>query len=590
MNNIDYVEIEEINNTETDTIRIVIENLNTNQGQHWFRIPSVDFCGNVSNSSLAHAPVYLNAKALSKSTLLNWNQYIGWQPVEYLIERKKANTSWRELAQVGHGITNYTDSIWVNYDSVYTYRITALGNNGRFSRSNEALVIAKDTIEPMAPVLEYVTIVSNNEGDFEYQVNWSNSVSDDVENIIVQRTTDTSDNWLNTEIQACSSNYTTTLHYETKHWYFRLLAVDNCGNVSSASKIHSPIHLRDTSINQAIAIGWTYYQRADSVTYNIYRNGVLIDSTKWNFYLDSPLTCTSSYEYQIMAKNRNLTTYSNKETNTAKDITAPEIPVVAWTGVTKNNDSIEISIVRPNDFDENGFNIYTLEGEKLNSDLLLDSIYAFASTDTTSRCFLVTSQDYRENENPKSLVTCTTVLNAQNDLFNNLEWNNYELWFDGVKEYEIYRKEDDEPWELVGITDGSVTKAIDSTNQKFESSDNVCYKVRAVANNHSEFIGAFSNTDCIVNKPIFYIPNAFTPNNNNQNEVFGPYGMFTENFEMTIFSRTGQKVFSTTENEYWKGEIGNGKPAVIDSYLYLITIKGYNGDVHELTGYVNVIR
>lgn len=68
---------------------------------------------------------------------------------------------------------------------------------------------------------------------------------------------------------------------------------------------------------------------------------------------------------------------------------------------------------------------------------------------------------------------------------------------------------------------------------------------------------------------LFKMPNTFTPNGDGVNDVFRPVGdcKFLD-FNMQVFNRWGQQVFSTTEPEIgWDGT-SNGQPAPSDSYVF----------------------
>ncbi|HWY98086.1 MAG TPA: gliding motility-associated C-terminal domain-containing protein, partial [Bacteroidia bacterium] len=100
---------------------------------------------------------------------------------------------------------------------------------------------------------------------------------------------------------------------------------------------------------------------------------------------------------------------------------------------------------------------------------------------------------------------------------------------------------------------------------------------------------------CIDIQPLytFYIPNAFSPNNDGLNEVFLPKGSYICGFEMYIFDRWGQQLYHTTDiNKGWNGKIGNGSiPVQEDTYIYLInTTDCVNHANHEYIGNVYVIK
>jgi len=72
-------------------------------------------------------------------------------------------------------------------------------------------------------------------------------------------------------------------------------------------------------------------------------------------------------------------------------------------------------------------------------------------------------------------------------------------------------------------------------------------------------------------KPLFFVPNAFTPNNDDLNDVFMPQhsGLFQE-YKMEIFNRWGELIYTTNElNTGWDGKIA-GKDIQADVFVYKI--------------------
>ena len=52
-----------------------------------------------------------------------------------------------------------------------------------------------------------------------------------------------------------------------------------------------------------------------------------------------------------------------------------------------------------------------------------------------------------------------------------------------------------------------------------------------------------------------FIPNSFTPNEDNHNETFYVHGADKDDIElMVIFNRWGEKIYETTTNEPWDGK------------------------------------
>jgi gliding motility-associated-like protein len=105
--------------------------------------------------------------------------------------------------------------------------------------------------------------------------------------------------------------------------------------------------------------------------------------------------------------------------------------------------------------------------------------------------------------------------------------------------------------------------------------------------------------DTLVKKVIIeeynlFIPNAFTPNSSedNINEEFRPYGFGISEFQMNIYSRWGELIYSTTNIESgWNGQFDNsGTEVQIGVYLYYIKTKDVFGAIHKYTGEINLIR
>lgn len=90
-----------------------------------------------------------------------------------------------------------------------------------------------------------------------------------------------------------------------------------------------------------------------------------------------------------------------------------------------------------------------------------------------------------------------------------------------------------------------------------------------------------------------YVPNAFTPNKNERNEVFNiySYGILQEGFVMLIFDRWGKQVFKTNDiSEGWNGAMNNkGNVMPADTYVYNITYKEASGKQKNIIGAISLV-
>lgn len=91
--------------------------------------------------------------------------------------------------------------------------------------------------------------------------------------------------------------------------------------------------------------------------------------------------------------------------------------------------------------------------------------------------------------------------------------------------------------------------------------------------------------------PAFYVPNAFTPNNDGHNDRFRfiPVGMKEVRY-FRIYNRYGQLVYSSTDSQKgWDGTL-NGKPQSTGAYVWMLAGTDYTGKDYELRGTVMLVR
>ncbi|MFH0864849.1 MAG: PKD domain-containing protein [Bacteroidota bacterium] len=91
-----------------------------------------------------------------------------------------------------------------------------------------------------------------------------------------------------------------------------------------------------------------------------------------------------------------------------------------------------------------------------------------------------------------------------------------------------------------------------------------------------------------------FVPNAFTPNNDGDNDGFSAEGTGVDlnSFEMYIYDRWGELVFQTNDfYEAWDGRVMHGeKIAPIAVYSWLIYVKDENGEPYSFIGRVTLVR
>jgi gliding motility-associated-like protein len=94
----------------------------------------------------------------------------------------------------------------------------------------------------------------------------------------------------------------------------------------------------------------------------------------------------------------------------------------------------------------------------------------------------------------------------------------------------------------------------------------------------------------IADESSVFIPNAFSPNGDGQNDVFTVIGNSVTKFEMLIFNRGGNLVFKSTDiNKGWDGTF-KGQVSENNAYVYKISYVGKDSKSHTASGSVTLVK
>jgi gliding motility-associated-like protein len=120
------------------------------------------------------------------------------------------------------------------------------------------------------------------------------------------------------------------------------------------------------------------------------------------------------------------------------------------------------------------------------------------------------------------------------------------------------------------------------------------YLVELIATNNSGCVDTVTNFVYVEEETIFYVPNAFSPDGNEVNNIFQPVfsdGYDPDNYILRIFNRWGEVIFQTTEvANGWDGTL-NGYMCQDDTYVWSILFKVSNSDLmYRYQGHVTLIR
>jgi len=115
------------------------------------------------------------------------------------------------------------------------------------------------------------------------------------------------------------------------------------------------------------------------------------------------------------------------------------------------------------------------------------------------------------------------------------------------------------------------------------------YRVTAYKLNDTTIISQ-SNIVEVMPPLNIYVPNAFTPNGDGINDLFGAKGDGIIEFNIQIFNRWGELVFESSDiNKQWDGTY-NGEKTETGAYAYSITAFGEKTNQISKSGSVTLVN
>ena len=89
-----------------------------------------------------------------------------------------------------------------------------------------------------------------------------------------------------------------------------------------------------------------------------------------------------------------------------------------------------------------------------------------------------------------------------------------------------------------------------------------------------------------------FVPNAFTPDGSNLNEVWQPVIYDTENYNLWVYTRWGEQIFySNDQHAFWNGLTSSGDLAPTGIYVYKITYIDHDTQIEEeVIGHFSLIK
>ena len=603
INGLPFKALDTIKNTNPGVILYNDKNLDTRKSVTSYYLRALDSCGNISLPSDTHTVMKLQAVAQNAQNSITWTDYQGFKGLRYVIQRNTNNGPWQTIDTLDPALVNTYIDLNVRCLSLYQYRIMAidtLGSSTSFSNTDTARAFESNA--PLLPFIKRASVSVTGYSTGEITLYWNRSKSTDVAKYIIYRRT-TSPVWvLIATLPNTATNYTDAgLNTYRNTYEYKMLALDSCGNLSTdVPVVHKAVNLSTKSGNERNYLKWTAYQGFDVLKYNLYRDGNLVKSfdSATRTYTDTDLLCIKTYHYVIaaVAMDSSIIALSNKDSLSPYDNNAPKAVHLVATTVSVPNNRTHVSWTVSGNFDAAGYKVYRRMTNTGDYKMVFstNSVGDTSFTDTVNvkgdqACYKVIVFDYCGNQSQFSNQGCTIILHGEAaNVFNKLSWTPYTDWAKGVQKYNIYRMEDSSTWKLIASTKGSILKFDDLYLDQLVT--NYCYQIEAIEDQSRYNAFSKSIVVCVQQQPVVWVPNVFTPDRSlGLNDYFGPQGLYMGRYEMKVFNRWGQEMFSTDKSQTWDGKFG-GDFVPEGFYMYKIIVYSFDNKPYYYKGVLNIIR
>lgn len=549
------------------------------------------------------------------TALLNWNK-ISYQPIStstgwYKIYREYPTGVWtlRDSTQT----LSYIDEIDI-CSSILNYRIEISDNTGCTSVSNEAGAGAGVFTDQTPPTVAPIDTVSVNAAGLA-TISWNQSPSPDAVSVVIYTGCSP---WLAIDTVPILPAFYTHLASSASNSSecFRIAFLDSCNNISPQGIEHKTIYL-STSFDICSATAslvWNKYINWSPAAnlYKVFRSvnagpPVLIttQTSSDTNYVDAGLALGNSYCYTILATNGTKTSMSNISCFSATVQSPPAYHYNRYATVVSDKridikahvDATATSVKYYHvNRAINGVGVYSTIATLPPIGTVLSYTDVNVNAATNSYVYVIDAMDSCGNTITSSNPDTTMLLkaNVASNLDITLTWNEYGTWQGGVDHYDIYRAVDG-VWDPSPIGTSNTGSYTDDIASYCNSQGVFSYKVVAHEGNGNTFgfsDSSASNISAVYQYPKIYVPNAFTPNGDGNNEIFVPVICFVDpsSYTLRIFDNTGTQIMGTTvPTEGWDGK-KKGHDCQEGVYMYLIQCKASNGDDSRLSGTVSLVR
>lgn len=401
---------------------------------------------------------------------------------------------------------------------------------------------------------------------------------------------------------------------------YRIAVMDSCGNVSAMTndpQCNMGLYINNTdACHKTTSIRWsTYANLINGINHyevllssDMGQSWQVVGNATSNEFLIENLELNHEYmAFVRVVNNGGMVTASSNRVNIM--ITAEESSDFSYIRSVSviDNGYIQIKVLTSGDTlpfnsitlqrSEDGFTFENFRTRNYNPNtadyVFNDSTADFTRNTYYYRTFLV---NHCGTEVAQSNVSHNILLLGENNAQNNvLTWHGYDNWAGNVANYFIIRSVEGEDVfnNIASVPHSVMNSYADDISSLYETGSKFTYYIEAHEglNSYGFEEMSISNQITLIQPPTLYVPNAFRPLAGN-NTVFKPVNSFVslDGYCFTVFTRTGECIFLTTNpQEGWDGCI-KGKIAPMNVYVWHIDYKLPDGTPVELVGTVTLVK
>lgn len=374
---------------------------------------------------------------------------------------------------------------------------------------------------------------------------------------------------------------------DKEQYCYKVGITDACPRTTfSDSSCTIPLQLK--ALDKKNFLKWTTLTYPRFVSYRIAKNTTTnfktITKATTDTLTDRPTVCGTSYSYQVIGTAGTVQTLSRTITVIGIDSTKP--PVITNILVSVEKEKVAITATIPNTQKVKSYTFYRWRNNKLepfnaggNGSKVIDDK---SNPNTQRECYKVAYENGCGIMSDTSSAFCPSYLTLEGV---GIKWTEYQKFPLGLNTYYVEKLDD----KGTVLTTNKVDK-----NLKFEpdlttidpTNPIVKFRVKALSTNN---LVSYSNEVLYTQKLLMFMPDAFTPNGDNINDIFEIKALFVKDFKMRVYNRAGNIMFETEDYKTsWDGTY-EGSTVPIGQYFYEIIAKDHKGESTKRIGRIEII-